>query len=89
MTIRERITQWILGIRPTYSGLKIAPVIPQDWPGFKVTRLFRGVTYHILVERAGPGNTLSLTVNGRPVGGNIIPLSAGERSEVAVKAILF
>ncbi|MEA3348993.1 MAG: glycosyl transferase, partial [Chloroflexota bacterium] len=25
------ITQWILGVRPTYEGLKIAPVIPSDW----------------------------------------------------------
>ncbi len=28
------ITQWILGIRPAWDGLQIAPVIPADWPGF-------------------------------------------------------
>jgi len=54
------ITQWILGIRPTFEGLQIAPVIPRDWPRFKATRVFRGVTYRISVERAGEGNTVSL-----------------------------
>ncbi len=38
------ITQWILGIRPTYDGLMVAPVIPADWPGFSAVRLFRGAT---------------------------------------------
>ncbi len=36
------ITQWILGIRPSYEGLRIAPVVPNDWSGFTATRLFRG-----------------------------------------------
>ncbi|MCD6285970.1 MAG: glycosyl transferase [Anaerolineae bacterium] len=40
------ITQWILGIRPTYEGLEIAPVIPVDWDGFRATRVFRGVTWY-------------------------------------------
>jgi cellobiose phosphorylase len=81
------ITQWILGIRPTFDGLQIAPVIPDDWPGFTATRVFRGVTYHIYVERAGKGNTVSLTVEGRPIEGAIVPVPAGQ-TEVAVKAVL-
>jgi cellobiose phosphorylase len=82
------ITQWILGIRPTYTGLQIAPVIPSDWPGFKARRVFRGVTYHISVERAGKGNTVSLTVDGQPIGGNIVPLPPVGQTEVIVKAVL-
>ncbi len=27
-------TQWILGIRPTYRGLRVAPSLPSSWPGF-------------------------------------------------------
>ena len=54
------ITQWILGIRPDYDGLRIAPVIPESWPGFTATRVFRGVTYRITVERQGPGNAVAL-----------------------------
>jgi len=70
------ITQWILGIRPDYGGLRIAPVFPSSWQGFKATRLFRGVRYEISVERHGPGNTVSLTVDGKAVAGNLVPLAA-------------
>jgi cellobiose phosphorylase len=82
------ITQWILGIRPTYAGLRIAPVIPRTWPGFRATRIFRGVTHHITVERASPGNAVSLTVDGKPVEGDVVPLPADDRTEVHVKAVL-
>ncbi len=82
------ITQWILGIRPTYTGLRIAPVVPANWPGFTATRIFRGVTYHITVERAGKGNTVSLVVDGVPVAGNVVPLPAAGVKEVNVKVTL-
>ena len=68
------ITQWILGVRPSYGGLQIAPVVPDDWHSFQVDRLFRGVTYKIDVHRIGPGSRLALEVNGEPVEGNIVPL---------------
>jgi len=82
------ITQWILGIRPTYEGLQIAPVIPADWPGFTATRVYRGVTYRISVERAGKGNDVSLTVDGKPVGGNIVSLPPVGQVEVSIRVIL-
>jgi cellobiose phosphorylase len=67
------ITQWILGIRPHYDGLQIAPVIPQGWAGYKAVRRFRGVSYNITVERQGPGNVLSLIVDGLAITGDIVP----------------
>ena len=82
------ITQWILGIRPEHNGLRIAPVVPESWPGFTARRLFRGVTYHITVERHGPGNAVSLTVDGRPVAGDIVPLPPPGVTEVTVQAWL-
>lgn len=71
-------TQWILGIRPAYNGLQIAPVIPAHWPGFTASRVFRGVLYHIEVLREGPGNEVSLEVNGQPMTGDVVPFSEGE-----------
>jgi cellobiose phosphorylase len=82
------VTQWILGFRPAYDGLQIAPVIPAAWSGFTATRIYRGVTYRISVERAGSGNTVSLTVDGKPIEGNIVPLPAPGQTEVTVKATL-
>ena len=82
------ITQWILGIRPTYDGLEIAPVIPADWDGFSATRIFRGVTYTIKVKRAGPGNAVALAVDGKPVAGNVVPLSPDGVDAVTVSVTL-
>lgn len=79
------ITQWILGIRPSYDGLEIAPVIPSSWEGFQAKRIFRGVTYHITVKRVGKGNRVSLKVNGNPIRGTIVPLPPQEVREVYVE----
>lgn len=78
------ITQWILGIRPTYSGLEVAPVIPSNWDGFTAKRVFRGVTYNITVERKGAGNSIALAVDGHPIGGTVVPLPVDGIKEVAV-----
>jgi cellobiose phosphorylase len=82
------ITQWILGVRPSYDGLRIAPVIPIDWPGFTVRRVFRGVTYHITVTRVGAGNAVTLTVDRQPVEGEIVPLPPEGTTDVVVGVTL-
>jgi cellobiose phosphorylase len=82
------ITQWILGIRTSYDGLLIDPIIPKNWRGFKAVRKFRGVTYFIDVERAGDKNQLCLHVDGVSVPGNLIPLPANGTKKVVVKATL-
>jgi cellobiose phosphorylase len=82
------IAQWILGIRPSYTGLQIAPVIPVRWAGFTAVRRFRGVNYHITVERVGSGNAISLIVDGQPVDGNVVPLPEKGVTAVNVQAKL-
>ena len=82
------VSQYILGIRPTYEGLEINPVMPLRWSGFKATRKLQGVTYHIEVVRRGPGNTTSLIVDGTPQKGNIVPLPTAGVQEVHVKAVV-
>ena len=79
------ITQWILGVRPTFDGLEVAPVIPSGWDGFEVARSFRGVRYEIRVERKGPGNGVRLEVGGNPIEGNIIPIPSNGIKEVQVQ----
>ena len=78
------ITQWILGIRPEYEGLRIEPVIPERWTGFTATRRFRGVTYKIRVERAGPGNTVALSVDGKTIEGRVVTPPANGKAEITV-----
>jgi cellobiose phosphorylase len=42
--------QYMLGVRPEYDGLRIDPCIPATWPGFSLTRRFRGAEYHISIS---------------------------------------
>jgi len=70
------ITQWILGIRPTFDGLQVAPVIPSAWNGFEAVRSYRGVRYEVKVKRKGLGNSVQLEVDGNPINGNIIQIPA-------------
>ena len=81
-------TQWILGIRPEYEGLRVAPVIPSDWKGFDVVRKYRGVTYRISVKREGAGNSVVLTADGKKIDGAVIPSPADGRKEVKVEAVI-
>ncbi|BAL87410.1 putative glycosyltransferase [Actinoplanes missouriensis 431] len=67
------ITQWILGIRPEFTGLRVDPVLPEGWTGFEATRRFRGTTYQIRV--VGAGRVTHLEIDGARVEGNVIPLA--------------
>ena len=82
------ISQWILGIRVAWDGLEIAPVIPASWPGFTATRIFRGVTYRITIERQGAGNRIALTVDGTAIEGNIVNPPTDGRKEVFIAGVL-
>jgi cellobiose phosphorylase len=85
--VNQATTKSILGIRPTYQGLAIDPCIPEGWPGYTATRVFRGVACNIRVERgkqAGP----ALVVDGKEVEGQVVPISllAGKTEvEIVVK----
>lgn len=81
------ITQWILGIRPFYTGLQIVPSVPSGWERSHIVRRFRGVTYHITIERRGTGNQVALEVDGQPIEGTVVPTPDGKQ-EVQVVAIL-
>ncbi len=82
------ISQWILGIRPTYDGLMIDPVIPESWQGFTAQRTYRGVIYNISVERQGDGDTVQLSVNGESIQGKLVTYNEGEKSPVVIRCLL-
>ncbi len=75
------VSQYILGIQPDYAGLKVDPCIPSDLDGFKVTREYRGATYHIDVQNPNhvEKGILSMSVNGQPTEGNIIVGTPGTK----------
>ena len=70
------ITQWILGIRPEYDGLRIDPCIPPEWDGFKVERSFRGNQIHIIVHNPKhvSRGVIKMEVDGALVEGSLVTL---------------
>ena len=82
------ISQWILGIRAEHDGLRIDPVIPADWKGFKATRRFRGATYSITVVKpvGATGRVARLKVDGRSIEGNLAPLATAPGQTIEIEA---
>ena len=81
-------TQYILGIRPTYTGLIVNPCIPSHWDSFTVKRVFRGDCYLITVENPDHicQGVSTIQVDGRTITGNIIPhIADGAEHQVVVK----
>jgi cellobiose phosphorylase len=70
------ITQWILGIRPEFDGLRLDPCIPPEWDGFSVERRFRGCRLHIRVHNPQhvSRGVIKVTVDGVRIKGNLVKL---------------
>ena len=83
------ISQSVLGIKPDYDGLMIDPCLPAEFRDITVTRKFRGSTYkvHIVNKAGGEKGCLTLTVDGKKVEGNVLPLPE-TKGEYAVEAVL-
>ena len=79
-------TRYILGVRTGFDGLMIDPCIPATWPGFRITRQWRGATYHITVQNpyGVQKGVQSATLNGQPVEFPIPPAAVGTVNDVLV-----
>jgi len=78
----------ILGIRPAGNTLAIEPCVPRAWPGFEVTYRHGSASYRIRVDNpAGVERGVrSVTVDGQPVSGGIVPLlDDGREHDVRVE----
>lgn len=79
------VTQYILGIRPSYEGLIVDPVLPSAWKEktIRITRRFRNQIYDISI-RPGTEETGVLIVDGRKLEGNRIPFEEGRTGQTEV-----
>ena len=74
------ITQYILGIQPTYEGLIIDPCISSSMREYTVCRKFREAEYVIHVQNPNgvQRGIRSITIDGIPIEGNLIRESTGK-----------
>lgn len=65
------VSQYILGIRPTFDGLEIDPCIPSEMDGFQAVRRYRGSSFHITVKNPNhvEKGVKSMLVNGKEMTG--------------------
>lgn len=74
-TVMVGCVEGILGMRPDFYGLHIAPSVPKEWEEFEIDKDFRGSHLHITVKNPGHAESgcKKLTVNGQEMEGNYIP----------------
>jgi cellobiose phosphorylase len=73
------ISQFLLGIRPDYDGLRVQPCMPRELGDFTIVRRIRGATYRIAVRNRGVGDT-RLKVDGHDVEGTLVRYAASGSS---------
>jgi len=88
-TVMVGCVEGICGMRPDADGLTIAPSIPSEWDGFKISKTFRGKKLNISVDNSAHAESgvKSVTLNGKLLEGNYVP--ADKLSDVnEIKVIL-
>ena len=80
------ITQYILGIKPSYDGLEIDPCICSQWKEYTVRRRFRGALYEISVKNPDGvcKGVREILFDGQSVDGNTIPHTPGNHTVTVV-----
>jgi cellobiose phosphorylase len=70
------ISQYLLGVRPEWDGLLVQPCLTKSISNYTVTRRARGAIYKITVQNSGGTGQAKLSVDGKPLSGNLVPYAA-------------
>ncbi len=71
------LSQYLLGIRPDFEGLRVHPVIGREIHSFTVTRKCRGAEYEVRVTNTGGGaRSPKLRVDGKAIEGDLVAYAA-------------
>ena len=76
------ITQYILGVKPTFDGLEIDPCIPSTLKEFTVHRQLRDASFDITVKNPNgkQSGISSIVLDGSPVEGTVIKATPGHHT---------
>ncbi len=74
-TVMVGCVEGIMGMRPDFYGLKIAPSIPSDWKEFEISKDFRGshLNIKVLNPNGAESGFKSITLNGEALDAPYIP----------------
>ena len=80
------VSQYILGIKPSYDGLVIDPCLPCTAQEYSVKRKFRDAEYRIRVSnpKGVCRGIISMQVDGTDVEGNVIAYTPGNHEVIVV-----
>ncbi|MFB3883408.1 MAG: GH36-type glycosyl hydrolase domain-containing protein [Armatimonadota bacterium] len=84
------VTDWLLGVRPTYEGLLIDPCLPSDWESASLRREWRDATYEVTITKPKGLVTgmAQVTVDGARQPANLVPAFAdGKVHQVLVRLV--
>jgi N,N'-diacetylchitobiose phosphorylase len=83
-------TQFILGIQPDYSGLRIDPCIPSKWKEMKITRKFRNKIFNITIKNKNGAQkgVKKIILNDKRMEGNLIPVELMKDNNNVVVVIM-
>ena len=74
------VSEFILGIKPDFDGLRIDPCLPATAREYRVHRIFRGGSYdiHVSNPEGRQKGVREITVDGKRIDGNVIPATKGK-----------
>ena len=74
-TVMVGCVEGILGLRPDFYGIKLAPSIPSDWKNFEMNKDYRGKKLHIIVNNPNGKQSgySEVSLNGKNMESDYIP----------------
>lgn len=80
------VCEWVLGVRPTWDGLRIDPCLPPSWTEAHMIRTWRGNRYNFRIERRRGQDQPTVTLDGQTLPDNVIvpPVESGRKHAVVV-----
>jgi cyclic beta-1,2-glucan synthetase len=78
------ITESLLGLHLEVDKLRITPLIPKDWPSFKIHYRYRETFYHITLNKVPDKHAAGIVVDGNEQTDNVI-LLVDDRQEHTIE----
>ncbi|MEE1295854.1 MAG: glycosyl transferase [Bifidobacterium sp.] len=79
------VSQYLLGIQPTFDGLRVEPHLPAQFTELTVERTFRGTRYVVHITRTGER---TVSVDGQACPDGVIPMPADGAKEVRAEVTM-